>query len=247
MNSYFKLVNFEMNRFFKLYMVLIAIIIIGQIGGILYISWDYMNNANELMIKEKLSAAKFVEMYGPYSMEYFIYAAPFILPIMLSICGLWIYVFFIWYRDWFGKGKFAYRLLMLPIRRSHIYFAKLTMIVLCTLGLVALQVLLLVIEVKLLDVMIDDAFLKDVSFYELFSVDVLAWLYPRSILEFFVIYGLGIIVVAIVFMGILLERSYRLKGIVMAIVYVVVALIIFIAPMLLTQLSHPEMSRHRLK
>ena len=35
-----------------------------------------------------------------------------------------IYVFFIWYRDWFGKNTFIYRLFMLPTARINVYLQR---------------------------------------------------------------------------------------------------------------------------
>ena len=91
---------------------------------------------------------EFIEHYGKMSFLNFSQSAWFLGPI--AVCGvtLIIYVFFIWYRDWFGKNTFSYRLLMLPTARINVYLAKATTILLYVLGLVALQLLLLPIEVK---------------------------------------------------------------------------------------------------
>ena len=45
-------------------------------------------------------------------------------PIALCVAVLIIYVFFIWYRDWFGKNTFIYRLLMLPTASIQYLFSK---------------------------------------------------------------------------------------------------------------------------
>ena len=74
--------------------------------------------------------------------------AVLILPIFHQHLGLWarlplcivaliFYCFIIWYRDWFGKNTFAYRLLMLPTSRLNLYIAKATTILLFILGLLA--------------------------------------------------------------------------------------------------------------
>src|SRR5690606_30997651 len=52
----------------------------------------------------------------------------FAVPVGLSVAVLVIYAFLIWYRGWFGRSTFAYRLLSLPSERRNIYFAKLTAI-----------------------------------------------------------------------------------------------------------------------
>ena len=52
MKRYLKLVNFEFNRFFKLYLVLVGITILSQIIGVIVESRAYLNLANELIYKE---------------------------------------------------------------------------------------------------------------------------------------------------------------------------------------------------
>ena len=52
MNRYLKLVNFEFNRFLKLYLVLIGITILSQIIGVIVESRVYLNRANEVIYKD---------------------------------------------------------------------------------------------------------------------------------------------------------------------------------------------------
>src|SRR4051812_22546369 len=124
MNHYLKLVNFEVKRFWKLFIALIPIIIVTQIVGEIITSLTYRNNANEIMRREQMIESEYVSQYGAYSLQRFIYTEYFILSIVFAAAVLIIYVFFIWYRDWLGKSSFIYRLLMLPTARRHVYFAK---------------------------------------------------------------------------------------------------------------------------
>jgi len=83
----------------------------------------------------------------------------------ISIAMLMIYVFFIWYRDWFGKNTFIYRLFMLPTERIAIYFAKLTTIMLLVLGLIALQILLILMEKQIVNKIIPIDLQSNFSIY----------------------------------------------------------------------------------
>lgn len=67
MKRYLKLVNFEFNRFFKLYLVLIGITILSQISGVIIESRAYLNRANELIYKELMPKSEFIEQYGTMS------------------------------------------------------------------------------------------------------------------------------------------------------------------------------------
>ena len=61
MSRYLKLVNFEFNRFFKLYLVLIGMTILLQIMGVIVVSRKYLNVANELIYKELMLKSEFIE------------------------------------------------------------------------------------------------------------------------------------------------------------------------------------------
>src|SRR5690348_10610507 len=102
MSRYLKLVNFEFNRFLKLYLVLIGATILLQIVGVFVSSQNYLNRANESLYKELMPMETFIEQYGTLSFFNISQTIWFSGPIMLCIVALIIYVFFIWYRDWLG-------------------------------------------------------------------------------------------------------------------------------------------------
>ena len=233
MKSYLKLVNFEMSRFFKLYLILIGLTIVSQLIGSVVVSKGYMNNANEVIYENQLPMSQYIDQYGEFSFNRFVFSGWFGMPIVFCVAMLMIYVFFIWYRDWFGKNTFIYRLLMLPTERLNIYFAKLTTIMLFVLGLIALQILLILIELQIVYSIIPVELRTDLAFFEVYKFDILSLLYPNTFIEFVLIYGIGLIFVAVLFTGILIERSYRLKGIFLAIVYGMLSFGFFIAPLVL--------------
>lgn len=236
MKNYLKLLNFEVNRFFKLYLTLIGLIIVSQFIGAIVVSKGYMNGVDQVMYKNQLSMSQYTEDYGLFSFDHFVGSGWFLLPIFFSIAMLMIYVFFIWYRDWFGKNTFIYRLLMLPTERITIYFSKLTTIMLLVLGLVALQMVLISIEMQIVNSIIPSDLQSHFSIYDFDSLEMLDWVYPNTLTEFFLIYGVGLIFVAVLFTAILIERSYGLKGIFIAIVYGMLSSGVFIAPLLVNRL-----------
>ncbi|WP_067726482.1 hypothetical protein [Oceanobacillus damuensis] len=234
MNRYFKLVNFEFNRFLKIYLVLIGITIISQIIGVIVKSNQYLNMANDQIQGGSMSSSEFINQYGPISLYEIIQTLWFLGPIALCIVSLIIYVFFIWYRDWLGKNTFVYRLFMLPTARINIYFAKATTVFLMVLGLIALQLLLLPVEAWILQWIVPFDFRIDMSIREITGIfHYFAILFPNTIVQFIIHYGIGFMAVFVVFTAILFERSYRWKGILFGIIYGVLALLLFFAPVLL--------------
>ncbi len=233
MKSYFKLVHFEVNRFFKFYLILIGLTALSQLIGAIIISQDYMKNAKQVMAEQQFSMNQYIEKHGTFSFYHFKQSEWFQLPIFLCITVLMIYVFFIWYRDWFGKNTFIYRLLMLPTERITIYFAKLTAIMLLVLGLIALQIVLILLEKQIVNRVIPIDFQSSFSIYDKNSFEMWSWLYPNTFPDFILIYAVGLLLVAVVFTAILIERSYGFKGILGAILYGLLSLGVFFVPIFL--------------
>jgi len=234
MKSYLKLVNFELGRFFKIYLVLIAITVISQIAGVIVKSQEYLSKMNEAIYIDGTPQAQAIEELGTMSMMEVINSLWFLGPIALCIAGLIFYCFFIWYRDWFGKNTFIYRLLMLPTARLNILLAKASAIFLMVLGLVAIQIILLQVESSILAWMVPMDFRTNLTITEMKlgpgSAFILEILIPQSFIQFIINYGIGFMAVFILFTAILFERSYRMKGILFGVIYIILSTTIFLAP-----------------
>lgn len=239
MKNYLKLVNFEFNRVSKLFLVLLGITFITQVAGIIVLSRKYLSMGNERMQEEMISQAEFLAMSGPISFLDIARSLWFLGPIALCAAGVGFYIFLIWYRDWLGKNTFIYRLLMLPTARLNIFFAKITTILLMTFGFVAFQLLLLPIETKVFAWMVPTELRLDLGMIEIMTglgLAELNMIFPVSISAFLLYYGTGLMVVAILFTAILMERSFKWKGIFAGIAYSVAAIVLFLSPLLLQEL-----------
>ncbi|MEK5444793.1 hypothetical protein [Fredinandcohnia sp. FSL W7-1320] len=236
MNRFLKLVNFEFSRFFKLYLVLVGITVLCQMVGVIFEARRYVGRANKAIYEDLLSKSDFISQYGTMSFFRFSETLWFLGPIMLAGVTLLIYVFFIWYRDWFGKNTFSYRLLVLPTARLNIYLAKATTVLLFVLGLIALQLILVPAEMQIIKWLVPDELRTDFSIATISNHYYLGVLFPMTIADFILIYGVGIVAVCVVFTGILFERSYRLKGIFLGILYAAVSILVFFAPILVNEL-----------
>ena len=237
MNRFFKLVNMELNRFSKLLFGMIIGVFIIQVIGLILSARNYMNEANEYLMKG-ISKEVFIQEYGLYGMDRYIdNSLWFLAPIALCAGAIFIYIFLIWYRDWAGKGSFIYRLLMIPTARLNIYFAKLTAIMLLVFSLVSVQLIFLLIESKILKWFISADYLNEGSIFSLIKgSDYMSIVLPSTLTEFILYYGAGFIVLTVLFSAILLERSFRWKGILLAILYCSVVITIFVSPIILIEL-----------
>lgn len=238
MKNYVKLFNFEMGRFLKGYLALVGITVVVQVLGVVIASRSYTNKINKYVYHEGMAIDEFLSQFGDMSMYAIIHSLWIQGPILFCISVLLIYTLLIWYRDWFGKNTFIYRLLMLPTERINIFFAKLTTIMVMVLSLVALQIMLLPVLNKVMSSLVPEAYFMNLSFKEMISgFDVLTILFPFSFSDFMIHYGLGLLAVTLLFTAILFERSFRLKGIVYGILYIALSLLILFSPVIMIAIT----------
>lgn len=234
MKNYLKLTNFEFNRFSKIFGALLGITVISQLAGIIMKSREYTGEIQRLMYEERLSQSAALEQMGSFSMLNVVRGLFFNGPIALCIATLLLYMFFIWYRDWLGKNTFIYRLLMLPVDRITLFFSKLTVVFASVLGLVTTQLLMLAAGSQLIKWLVPSAYRLDLSIKAITSAsNFLIVLVPSSLINFFNTYGIGLVFLMVMFTAVLMERSFRIPGLILGIVYSVVCGYIFILPLML--------------
>lgn len=235
MMRYLKLTNFELNRFFKIYVVLIGITLIMQLIGVVFISNNYIGDIEEL-ISEGNSVEQALREWGIFSFSAITRSFWFSAPISLCVVSLLIYVFFIWYRDWFGKNTFAYRLLMLPTARINVFFAKASAIFLMVLGLISVQLIFLMIENEVMKLIVPSQLREDLTLNEIiYSFDSLRVLYPTSLIQFLIHYGIGLMAVLVTFTGVLFERCFRWKGIILGVAFAGLSFLVLVSPLLIQE------------
>ncbi|GIQ71357.1 hypothetical protein DUZ99_17985 [Xylanibacillus composti] len=242
MNQFWKLIHYEFARLRALYLTLMAATVLVQFGGMIWYVRSTIDRIELRMQRGAISAMEYVNDYGPVSFfDYTQHSIWFTVPIALCIAALFIYVFLIWYRDWWGKNMFIYRLLMLPHSRMYLYGAKLAVILMSVLGLVAFQLLILPMQIQAFAWLMPEAFHLSVSTHSvILGNPLLHILIPGAFSDFVLSYAIGAAGVIIVFTAILLERSYRWKGIIAGIVYCTAAAIVFLLPILLSEMINDQ-------
>ncbi|WP_144552403.1 hypothetical protein [Peribacillus simplex] len=234
MMRYIKLVNFEINRFSKIYISLLLITLVSQFAGVIFITKSLLNDARDIMKVERLSEDAYITNYGSFDFNHIADTLLFVGPIALSAVALIFYIFLIWYRDWLGKNTFIYRLLMLPTSRLSIYLSKATAIFLMVLGLIAFQIIILPMENALFNSNVPEALLNEMSISTISKANpVLSLIIPSTFTQFLLSYGIGLMIMSILFTAIMFERSFRIKGIILGLVYCGLAAVLFLAPVLM--------------
>ncbi|UOF91670.1 hypothetical protein LSG31_05320 [Fodinisporobacter ferrooxydans] len=241
MNRYGKLLNWEIHRFGKYYAVLWLVTFFSQFTGVFLFANAFMNRANAAIRDHSISAAEYAAHFETASFLNYSKTLWFTAPIELCIAALLLYSFLVWYREWFGKNTFIYRLLMLPTSRMNVYFAKISAIFLFVLGLVAFQVLILQLEILAFNFIVPRELRDSVSIIDLIRMNsLMSVLIPMYFIQFLLYYGAGLMGVIVVFTAILLERSFRLKGMIAGIIYGIAAGFIFLFPVLIAGKWYPD-------
>lgn len=93
MNHYIKLVNFEVKRFSKLFLALIIAVVAAQIFGAIITSLHYVSNAETTMLRDQMTVSDYIQNYGAYSLQNFLFSEYFILSVVFAAALLMIYVF----------------------------------------------------------------------------------------------------------------------------------------------------------
>ncbi|WP_077596667.1 hypothetical protein [Oceanobacillus kimchii] len=239
MRNFAKLVNFEFRRFLPIFLALSGVLIVVQIIGVFIVSNSYKNNLEINYISGLMDKSEYISQYGLISMHQITNNIYFLGAIALVVVSLLIYLLFIWYRDWFGKNTFVYRLLMLPTNRMNIFFSKASSILIFIFGFVVLQILMIPILHFILELLVPIDFRLDLSLTDIIlGNQALSLFVPTYYVDFIIYYVIGIISMFVIFTMILMERSFRLLGFGMVIVYGSLIILLLISPDILQVLTN---------
>lgn len=208
MKNFFKLLNFELNRVMKLLISLMVFTLIVQLIGVFVSKNNYLTQVEMLQQNDGSSVSQVLQSVGYFSFDRVVNSLFFIGPIMICVAAIMFYIFLIWYRDWFGKNTFVYRLLMLPTARINLFFAKLTTILLATFSLVGFQLVAIQIEMLVMKWTVPSEYVMEVTLRQLIEIHpVLSLIAPNQFSLFMSLYGVGVLTVIILFTAILLREA----------------------------------------
>ncbi|MFD2333387.1 hypothetical protein ACFSR7_29355 [Cohnella sp. GCM10020058] len=220
MSHYFKLLALEVRRFRYILAGLLTYVLIVEI---LAVAAEIRNFSKRSGLKDvtrdpsvRLDTLSFADVIGNTQRG-------FALAIIVPLVAIMAYVLVIWYRDWSGRHPFSYRQLMIPGGRIPLYFAKLTAILLLIFVTLAWQ-LFSMAGLRLEYALLTPEILKEPVIFTdaMYASEIFKLLLPLRFEDFLVHYSLGLLVLLLAFAGILLERSYRILGIAIAVIYIIV-------------------------
>ena len=228
MNNILNLYNIELKRIYKWLLALLGVLILGNI----LIVGNIINNtirqvSGQLRVDKSISLIKLQQakiILGEYEISNMINLMNLLLGLCVLVCLA--YALIIWYRDVFGKNKTGYTLFMLPQNKMNVYIAKaLTVITMIYITMLT-QILLFIISFSLIKSL---AGFSSEEMYIILNprIKQLGLIQPHF-LDFIMINVLGVILaVVVIFTGIMIQKSFKIPGIILGVAYIVGSVIIF--------------------
>lgn len=228
MKKFTDLLVYELDRIKYAYLILIGMVMGLQVFAVFQTRNNFIVHFNQYQKSGQGNMAEFLSEYGPLQFIQVASNSYYFFSIVLAIIILAIYVAVIWYRDWLGKNSFSYRLLTLPGSRMSIFFSKFIALLFMILSLLAIQLILLILEEKLL-VMITPTQLYEGSSLRQFMLSFPPFylILPTTLIDFILHYTLGVSALAAAFMMILIELSFKWKGILLNVGIIVSMVLLF--------------------
>lgn len=231
-----KLTNFELSRLSKFLFTLMGLTVLANLVGYIYIPMKFMDKINKFTIESSATTEEVLNSLGTLSFYDVTMSLWIVAPIAIGVSGLLFYSVFIWYREWFGKNTFAYRLLMLPVSRMTLFFSKFIVIFIGIFTLISTQIVSLFIGYPIVSAIVDSTYFSSLGLIEsMYMHPLFLILFPLEP-NYFLILIVGATVLLVMFTLILMERSFASKGILFGIGYAMIALAIVLFPLFLSDI-----------
>ncbi|WP_215192378.1 hypothetical protein [Exiguobacterium sp. s7] len=196
-----KLIGWEVERMTKPYLILITLLVVVQFGWLGFFLWSETNMYEEI---RRTGTPDYILTFANY-----LGGMAFILSIGVAVTAMIFFSFWIWYRDFQGRGTFMMRLLLMPQQRMLVFGAKLVTMMLMILGLFSVQWIALKLQYIAFSSWFDSQMIPmRGSFEQAIGYDgALSIMYPASIVNFIIHQVLIVIIILFVFTFVLIERS----------------------------------------
>ena len=202
-----KLTNFELSRLSKFLFTLMGLTVLANLVGYIYIPMKFMDKINKFTIESSATTEEVLNSLGTLSFYDVTMSLWIVAPIAIGVSGLLFYSIFIWYREWFGKNTFAYRLLMLPVSRMTLFFSKFIVIFIGIFTLISTQIVSLFIGYPIVSAIVDSTYFSSLGLIEsMYMHPLFLILFPLEP-NYFLILIVGATVLLVMFTLILMEQE----------------------------------------
>lgn len=229
MNNILNLYNVELKRIYKWLLALLGILLAGNI---LIVGATIVSTINQIAAsietKPSISLIKSQQAKKILS-EYNIHNMTHLTNLLLGLCVLicLAYALVIWYRDVFGKSKTVYALFMLPQNKINVYIAKAITVISMIYITMLTQILLSILSLSLIKSLVG---FSNLEMYYILNPRIRQSLLFIQLyfVDFVMINVIGVILaVVVIFTGVMIQKSFKISGIVLGSMYVIGSIFIF--------------------
>lgn len=196
-----KLIGWEVERATKPYLILITLLLTTQFSWLGFFLWSETKMYENI---RRTGTPDYVLTFANY-----IGGTPFISSIGVAVAAMLLYSFWIWYRDFQGRGTFMMRLLLIPQQRMLVFGAKFATMMLMVLGLLSVQWIALKLQYIAFNGWFDSQTIPvRGSLEQAIRFDgALSPMYPASFINFLIHQVLIVLIILFIFAFVLIERS----------------------------------------
>lgn len=218
MKKFISLLSFEMNRFLRFLLPTLAVVAGLQIFTALTKIFSYNSE-----LEKMLARGESLELYPDFTVQDITGSTLFELSILLIVLVFAFYSFFTWYREWLGKNTFIYRLLMLPTSRTYIILTKSLVFLIGGLLAFAFQFGMYFIHLNLGEWLVTSGHYQSLGIHDVQPMYGIIQhvLFPKTVFQFLSYYSFAFAALISLFTGILIERSFGMKGFIFGVIYFV--------------------------
>lgn len=218
MKKFISLLSFEMNRFLKFLLPTLVIVAVLQVFSALTKIFSY-NSELERMVARGES----LDFVSEFTVHNITGSTLFELSILLIVLMFAFYSFFTWYREWLGKNTFIYRLLMLPTNRTYVILTKSLVFLIGGLLAFAFQFGMYFVHLNLAEWLVTSTHYQSLGIHDVQPMYGIIQhvLFPKTVFQFLSYYSFAFAALISLFTGIIIERSFGMKGFIFGVIYFV--------------------------
>ncbi|MFX0549223.1 hypothetical protein ACOAKC_07780 [Hathewaya histolytica] len=228
-NKFLVLLNNEISRSVKFMipgfiLFFIAHILIA-VRGI-----NYFNKDVKEFIREGKSLSGYVSANGRISINKVFENDLILFLICFGVALILVYAIAIWLREWYGNNKTIYTLLVLPISKHKIILSKFCAIFLLGTTFIATQIATLFVDNIMFKAFLNKEVIQKSNPIKAFLNGSRMRIFPKNLIEMSIYILIIIAIVMFIFNGVLIERSFKFKGIILDIILCAVIIAVYIMP-----------------
>lgn len=227
-NKFIYLLNNEVSRSMKLFISFLILFLVGHVG--LFVRRIFQVNT---ILTEHITKGGTLQSYiaenGKYSFKIILdsVASQILMIICFGILVIFLYAIIIWLREWFGNNKTVYTLMSLSVSRHSIVLSKFTAILIMGSTFISTHILALFIDNLFVKTLLSSEVIENVDVIKSFFTSRICEIFPNNLLMFMFMFSIIICAILIIFNCVMLERSFRWKGIVLGLINVGVTMFLY--------------------